>query len=121
MIQREISRVLVLNLSGENNGEKTPREKFVLDSAFALIEGTAAPGCPVERSSTEVSYPLRFEQKAFPTVKTRCFAYSAGPNRNVPQALRLERLGATSELPVIRPESKASAEITSYKPTSQDR
>jgi hypothetical protein len=40
MIQREISRVLVLNLSGKANGcSKHPQEIFVLDSAFALIEG----------------------------------------------------------------------------------
>ena len=40
MIQREISRVLVLNLSG---GKKTVlkhrQDTFVLDTAFVLIEG----------------------------------------------------------------------------------
>src|SRR5580692_1646853 len=31
--------VLVLNLSGKANGAQTPREKFALDRAFALIDG----------------------------------------------------------------------------------
>jgi hypothetical protein len=39
MIQREISRVLVLNLSGEASGAAALPGYFVLDSAFALIEG----------------------------------------------------------------------------------
>lgn len=33
--------VLVLNLSGKANGAQTPREKFALDRAFALIDGPA--------------------------------------------------------------------------------
>ena len=40
VIQREISRVLVLNLSGETKRcLKHRQDKFVLDTAFALIEG----------------------------------------------------------------------------------
>ena len=40
VIQREISSVLVLNLSGNTNGAQKHRQDiFVLDSAFALIEG----------------------------------------------------------------------------------
>jgi hypothetical protein len=39
VIEREISRALVLNLSGNTTVLKTPREKFVLDRVFALIEG----------------------------------------------------------------------------------
>ena len=40
VIQREISRVLVLNLSGNASGAKnTAGEKFALDIAFALIDG----------------------------------------------------------------------------------
>ena len=40
VIQREISRVLVLNLSGEKGGaHRTAQEIFVLDTAFVLIEG----------------------------------------------------------------------------------
>ena len=39
VIPREISRVLVLNLSGENAVLGTAQEIFVLDNAFALIEG----------------------------------------------------------------------------------
>jgi hypothetical protein len=44
VIEREISRTLVLNLSGNTTVLKTPREKFVLDRVFALIEGH--PLCP---------------------------------------------------------------------------
>jgi hypothetical protein len=40
MIQREISRVLVLNLSGQQRScFGTAQDIFVLDSTFALIEG----------------------------------------------------------------------------------
>jgi hypothetical protein len=40
VIQRETSRVLVLNLSGKKpRCSKHRWEKFVLDTAFALIEG----------------------------------------------------------------------------------
>jgi len=42
VISREISRVLVLNLSGECGGGQTAWEKFVLDTAFPLIEGHPA-------------------------------------------------------------------------------
>jgi len=39
VIQREISRALVLNLSGKTRCSGTAEEIFVLDNAFALIEG----------------------------------------------------------------------------------
>jgi hypothetical protein len=39
VIQREISRVLVLNLSGKKAVPKHRQDTFVLDTAFALIEG----------------------------------------------------------------------------------
>ena len=39
VIQREISRVLVLNLSGKQAVLKAPPGKVCLDKAFALIEG----------------------------------------------------------------------------------
>ena len=40
MIQREISRVLVLNLLWQNNGaHRTAEEKCGLDNAFALNRG----------------------------------------------------------------------------------
>ncbi len=40
MIQREVSRVLVLNLSGKNKRcLRTAQENYALDRAFALIEG----------------------------------------------------------------------------------
>jgi hypothetical protein len=40
VISREISRVLVLNLSGKKGGaHRTAQEIFVLDTAFVLIEG----------------------------------------------------------------------------------
>jgi len=39
VIQREISRVLVLNLSGKTTVLGTAADIFVLDSAFVLIEG----------------------------------------------------------------------------------
>jgi hypothetical protein len=40
MIQREVSRVLVLNLSGKASGAYAPpRRNYALDRAFALIEG----------------------------------------------------------------------------------
>ena len=43
VIQREISRVLVLNLSGEHSGAySTAQDNFALDKAFALIEGHPA-------------------------------------------------------------------------------
>ena len=41
VIQREISRALVLNLSGKTRCSGTAEEIFVLDNAFALIEGPA--------------------------------------------------------------------------------
>ena len=44
MIQREISRVLVLNLSGKISGAiRTAQGQCALDNAFALIVGTDAP------------------------------------------------------------------------------
>ena len=39
VIQREISRALVLNLSGKTRCSGTAEEIFVLDNAVALIEG----------------------------------------------------------------------------------
>src|SRR5437667_1007317 len=42
VIQREISRALVLNLSGKTRCSGTAEEIFVLDNAFALIEGHPA-------------------------------------------------------------------------------
>jgi len=39
MIQREISRVLVLNLSGKNHRCFASPGQLRLDNAFALIEG----------------------------------------------------------------------------------
>jgi hypothetical protein len=39
VIQREISRVLVLNLSGKKRCQKHRQDIFVLDTAFTLIEG----------------------------------------------------------------------------------
>src|SRR5271166_6986839 len=39
VIPREISRVLVLNLSGKKAVPKHRQDTFVLDTAFALIEG----------------------------------------------------------------------------------
>jgi len=39
VIQREISRALVLNLSGKTRCSGTAEEIFVLDNAFALIDG----------------------------------------------------------------------------------
>src|SRR6266581_5784605 len=40
MIQREVSRVLVLNLSGKNKRcLRTAQDNYALDRAFALIEG----------------------------------------------------------------------------------
>jgi hypothetical protein len=39
VIQREISRVLVLILSGKKRCQKHRQDIFVLDTAFALIEG----------------------------------------------------------------------------------
>src|SRR6266498_1759988 len=57
VIQREISRALVLNLSGKTRCSGTAEEIFVLDNAFALIEGHAelqgSPSpSPVPRSGT---------------------------------------------------------------------
>jgi len=48
--------------------------------------------------------------------------YSIGPFLGGWLAIRKLRvfLAVVSELPVIRPESMPSAEITSYKPTNQD-
>jgi hypothetical protein len=43
VIQREISRVLVLNLSGKKAVQKHRQDIFVLDTAFALIEGHPQP------------------------------------------------------------------------------
>src|SRR5438552_16292776 len=40
VIQREISRALVLNLSGKTRCSGTAEEIFVLDNAFALIEAS---------------------------------------------------------------------------------
>jgi hypothetical protein len=64
VIQREISRVLVLNLSGKKKVPKnTDGEKFVLDSAFALIEGSLASQSQnhsqnqSQRQRTRVSVP----------------------------------------------------------------
>jgi len=39
MIPREISRVLVLNLSAKASGAHAPPRQLRLDNAFALIEG----------------------------------------------------------------------------------
>jgi hypothetical protein len=39
VIQREISRALVLNLSGEKSGARHCTGYFCLDRAFSLIEG----------------------------------------------------------------------------------
>ncbi len=44
MIQREISRVLVLNLSGEKAVPRTAPDNYALDRAFALIDGHPAAG-----------------------------------------------------------------------------
>ncbi len=47
MIQREISRVLVLNLLWHDNPRRclrTAQEKYVLDTTFALIEGHPREG-----------------------------------------------------------------------------
>jgi len=44
VIQREISRALVLNLSGKTRCSGTAEEIFVLDNAFALIEGQPTGG-----------------------------------------------------------------------------
>ncbi len=42
VIQCEISRVLVLNLSGKASGAHAPPGQLRLDNAFALIEGHPA-------------------------------------------------------------------------------
>ncbi len=42
VIQREISRVLVLNFWQKGRAHRTAQDNFVLDTAFALIEGHPA-------------------------------------------------------------------------------
>ena len=63
VIQREISRALVLNLSGKTRCSGTAEEIFVLDNAFALIEGQPAcvcgkqPTAMVAAESDEMTLP----------------------------------------------------------------
>jgi len=48
VIQREISRVLVLNPLWQKSGAKnTGEDTFVLDTAFALIEGHPTCDCGI--------------------------------------------------------------------------
>jgi len=64
VIQREISRALVLNLSGKTRCSGTAEEIFVLDNAFALIEGQP-PLTPTRGSQAEQPGCAGVEHKEF--------------------------------------------------------
>jgi hypothetical protein len=57
VIQREISRVLVLNLSGKKAVPKHRQDTFVLDTAFALIEGHPRSGTGKNHTKRRATRP----------------------------------------------------------------
>jgi len=63
VIQREISRALVLNLSGTTRCSGTAEEIFVLDNAFALIEGQPPRHLLAGPESAETGCMIRPEAK----------------------------------------------------------
>jgi hypothetical protein len=70
VIQREISRALVLNLSGDTGKDAVPgtaREKFVLDSDFALIEGH-----PICFSAIVTTKPVILSSQRWATLYNPC-------------------------------------------------
>jgi len=84
VISREISRVLVLNLSGECGGGQTAWEKFVLDTAFPLIDGHPPPLEKVRDDGSEARFPSACEDEPWGQFRLALFPVRPRVSRMVP-------------------------------------
>ena len=77
VIQREISRALVLNLSGKTRCSGTAEEIFVLDNAFALalIEGQP-PVLMLIQTVADGSHGTRFKRRTRGRTGVKCWTFS---------------------------------------------
>ena len=75
VIQREISRALVLNLSGKTRCSGTAEEIFVLDNAFALIEGQL-PVLMLIQTVADGSHGTRFKRRTRGRTGVKCWTFS---------------------------------------------